>query len=124
MQPYRRVDGNERFHPLWLIHEMDIIDKHRRLNIVQPLVRNLTYRTTDCEIVAEEVLAGPFEDGTPIARYRTRATGPNPHVTAEFAFDVLFGEGEPLQGEPVMQQLQRLLTYTGYVVARFDRFFE
>src|SRR6266542_1993443 len=32
LQPYRRRDGDERFHALWVIHEMDVIDKHRRLN--------------------------------------------------------------------------------------------
>lgn len=123
LQPYRRRDLDERFHPLWLIHEMDVIDKHRRLNIVKPLVRYLRYHTTDCEIVANERFAGPFEDGTPIARYRARATGPNMHVQTEFGFDVLFGEGEPVQGEPVMERLHGLLQYTGFVVSRFDRFF-
>lgn len=123
LQPYRRRDGDERFHPLWLIHEMDVIDKHRRPNIVGPFVRGLKYITVDCEIVADERFAGPFEDGTPIARYRARATGPEMHVAANFAFDVRFGNGEPLDGEPVMQRLQNLLAYTGFVVARFDRFF-
>jgi len=125
LQPYRRRDGDERFHALWVIHEMDVIDKHRRLNIVKPLVRDLTYHTTDCEIVNDEVLAGPFEDGTVIAHYRARPTRPNAkmHVQAEFLFDVLFGDGEPLQGEPVMQTLQGLLAYTGAVISRFDRFF-
>lgn len=123
LQPYRRRDTNERFDPLWLIHAMDIIDKHRRLNLVKPLVRYLRYHTTDCEIVANERLAGPFEDGTPIARYRARPTGPNMQVKTEFGFDVLFGDGEPLDGRPVMDELHKLLTYTGYVISRFDRFF-
>jgi hypothetical protein len=45
-------------------------------------------------------------------------------VTAEFGFDIVSGEGEPLEGEPVMQSLQGLLSYTGCVVSRFDRFFD
>lgn len=121
LQPYRR---GERFDALWLIREMDVIDKHRRLNLVKPLVRYLKYHTTDCEIIDDERFAGAFEDGTPIARYMVRQTGPNMNVQAEFGFDVLFGEGEPLQGEPVMERLEGLVTYTGYVVARFDRFFD
>lgn len=123
LQPYRRRDGNERFDRLWVIHRMDIIDKHRRLNLVRPLVRNIQYHTFDCDIVTDERLAGPFEDGTPIAHYSVRQTGPNVKVRAEFAFDVLFGEGEPLEGEPVMERLHDLLAYAGFVVARFDRFF-
>lgn len=123
LQPYRRRDGNERFDRLWVIHRMDIIDKHRRLNLVKPLVRNIKYHTFDCDLVNDERLAGPFEDGTPIAHYSVCQTGPNVKVRAEFAFDVLFGEGEPLQGEPVMERLHDLLAFTGFVVARFDRFF-
>lgn len=123
LQPYRRRDFDERFHPLWLIHELDIIDKHRRLNLVKPLVRHIEYATHDCEIVDRQQLAGPFEDGTEIARYRAVRTGPEMHVQANFAFDILFGEGEPLQGEPVMHRLHGLLVYTGGVISRFDRFF-
>jgi hypothetical protein len=123
LQPYRRLRA-ERMHPLWLIHAMDVIDKHRRLNLVKPLVRTLHYHPIDCEIVADRVVAGPFEDGTIIAHYAAKPTGPNPNVTAEFGFDIVSGEGEPLEGEPVMQSLQGLLSYTGCVVSRFDRFFE
>lgn len=124
LQPYRRRDGAERFHDLWLIHHMDVIDKHRRPNIVGPFVRGLAYHTTGCEIIADERLAGPFKDGTSIARYRARSTGgPQMNVTTEFAFDVRFGDREPLDGEPVLERLRGLLAYTGYVISRFDRFF-
>lgn len=123
LQPYRRRDGDERFHPLWLIHEMDVIDKHRRLNLVKPFVRHVEYVTRGCEIVSSQQLAGPFEDGTEISRYKAVPTGPEMHVQANFAFDILFGEDEPLQGEPVMQRLQGLLATTGYIIGRFDRFF-
>lgn len=123
LQPYRRRDGSERYDRLWVIHRMDIIDKHRRLNLVKPLVRDIGYVTNDCEVIRDERLAGPFEDGTPIARYAVRQTGPNVKVRAEFLFDVLFGEGEPLEGEPVMERLHDLLAYTGFIIARFDRFF-
>lgn len=112
-----------RFHPLALIHEIDIIDKHRRPNLVGPLVRAVRLIPSDCVIEDDEVLAGPFVDGTPISRYKAKATGPNPHVQAVFAFDITFGDGEPLQGEPVIERLHDLRLRAGEAVSRFDKYF-
>jgi hypothetical protein len=122
LQPYKR-GANARYHPLWIIHALDIIDKHRRLNLVSPLVRAVTLRTRDCEVIADEQLAGPFVDGTPIARYKLRATGPNVNVQAVFAFDITFGDGELLQGEPVLERLHDLRMAAGAAVSRFDKYF-
>src|SRR5581483_3450848 len=122
LQPYKR-GAEARFHPLWLIHNIDISDKHRRLNLVSPLVRNVELVTEDCKVVDHEIFAGPFVDGTPISRQRTEATGPNPRVRAEFAFDITFGEGEPLEGEPVIERLHDLRLRAGRAVSLFEKFF-
>lgn len=122
LQPYKRgLDA--RFHPLWLIHAIDIIDKHRRLNLVSPLVRHVELVPQDCVVIDHEIMAGPFVDGTPVSRHKTRATGPNPRVQAVFAFDITFGDGEPLQGEPVIERLLDLRMLAGATVSRFDKFF-
>src|SRR5262249_36926009 len=103
LQPYKRGD-RARLDPLWLVHALDIIDKHRRLNLVSPIVREVDFLTTDCVVVDEEFLAGAFETGTPILRYRVEAHGPNVRVETVFAFDITFGEGELLAGEPLIRR--------------------
>jgi hypothetical protein len=122
LQPYKRGD-QARLDPLWLIHALDIIDKHRRLNLVSPVVREVEFRTNDCDVVDEEFLAGPFETGTPILRYRVEAHGPNVNVETVFGFDVTFGEGELLEGDALLRRLQGLLRYAGAAVSRFDKYF-
>jgi hypothetical protein len=115
LQPYRRAGDAD---PLWIVHYLDIVDKHRRLNLVSPILRRLVTRPVGV-IVDLERYAGPFEDGTPIARFRM--TG-DMSVNTEFAFDIAFGE-TMLQGHPVLDVLEFLRVYTAGVVARFDRFF-
>ncbi len=122
LQPYKR-GAQARWDPLWIVHALDIIDKHRRLNLVSPFVRWIEFRTRDCTVVDQEPLAGPFETGTPIVRYRVEADGPNVGVQAVFAFDITFGEGELLEGEPLISRLQGLLATTGAAVSRFDKYF-
>jgi len=67
--------------------------------------------------------AGPFVDGTPITRYSLRPTGPNVRVQAVFAFDITFGEGELLEGEPVIERLYGLRVDVGAAISRFDKYF-
>jgi len=122
LQPYKR-GANARFHPLWIIHALDIVDKHRRLNLIGPLVRDVSWVTRDCQVADDERFAGPFEDGTPIVRFLPKPTGPNMHVTAVFSFDITFGRGELLEGEPVLDRLNALRMAAGAAVSRFDKYF-
>jgi hypothetical protein len=118
LQPYRRA---QRFDPLWIIHFLDVIDKHRRLNLVSPLMRRAIFDSVPEDGITDAVvLAGRFIDGTPIARFKTK---PDVQVKTHFVFDIAFGEGELRQGEPVMETLNGLCAYAGFVVARFDRLF-
>lgn len=118
LQPYRR-DGD--LDPLWVVHALDIIDKHRRLNLVSPTLARSRYTGENPGDVEDiESLAGPFVDGTPVARFKLRQG--SVAVKTEFAFDIAFGEGL-LKEHAVMNTLHKLLVYTGGVVARFDRFF-
>lgn len=108
LQPYRR-DGE--LDPLWVIHDLDIIDKHRRLNLVSPMLSHSRYTTTNIgDIEDVQNLAGPFVDGTPVARFRLRSG--DVAVQTEFAFDIAFGEGT-LRDLPVMRTLENLIVYAG-----------
>ncbi len=117
-QPFRR-DGD--LDPLWLVHTLDITDKHRRLNLVSPFLRRIRY-TADAEGDVDHVqpLAGAFADGTPVARFRMQPG--RGAILTDFGFDIAFGEGR-LAGQPVISTLGGWLAYFGGVVARFDRFF-
>jgi hypothetical protein len=118
LQPYRR-DGD--LDPLWVINDLDIIDKHRRLNLVSPMLRHARYTADNPGDIEDiESLAGPFVDGTPVARFRLKEG--TVAVQTEFAFDIAFGEGR-LRNHPVLHTLEMLMVYAGGVVARFDRFF-
>lgn len=121
LQPYRRGGTLDR---LWVVHCLDIIDKHRRLNLVEPALLDLGWNLTNCRIEHETKWLGPLKDGAPVSRFKLVATGPNMRMQTEFAFDITLGETEPpLAGEPVMKTLEALADYVGGVVARFDCFF-
>jgi hypothetical protein len=122
LQPYRRAQEHD---PLWRVHRLDIIDKHRHLPLVSPYLRHSAYAPEGGTVEDVAQIAGPFEDGTPVARFKMvpYAGSTMMYVKTEFTFDISFGEGELLTNEPVMQSLENLRTYVGFVVARFDRFF-
>ena len=121
LQPYRRGGEHD---PLWLIHHLDIVDKHRRLNLVSPSVTSTTWATDGGGIEDVELPVGPFKDGTAVGRFKMVPTrgAPPMHVQTDFTFDVAFGEGEPLTRQPVMLTLDNMLAYASFVVTRFDRF--
>jgi hypothetical protein len=119
LQPYRRWNVSD---PLWLVHELDIVDKHRRLNLVSPILRQAQWIPLGGDVTDIERFAGPFEDGTPVARFKMVPDNSNMHMQTNFVFDVALTEGV-LQGHPLMARLESLRTYIGGVVARFDRFF-
>lgn len=121
LQPHRRGGVLDR---LWVVHCLDIIDKHRRLNLVEPALLDLGWRLSDCRLEGEKKWLGPLKDGAPVSRFKLVPTGPNVRVQTEFAFDITLGETEPpLAGEPVIRTLEALADYVGFVVSRFDRFF-
>ena len=121
LQPYRR--GGE-LDSLWLIHQLDIIDKHRRLNLISPSLLGVGVTMVGAEIADWQPFYGAFEDGAIVARYKVASDTPNHHMQAEFAFDIAFGETTPpIAGKPVMRTIHELMVFAGGVIARFDRFF-
>lgn len=78
---------------LWLIHRLDIIDKHRLL-----LVAIIAAEMTNLSWAMHPALAGqhfhlirnPLDDGTPVARFPFQGKPPddfNPHPTLEMALN-------------------------------------
>jgi hypothetical protein len=120
VQPYNGGDVRDR---LWIVNALDIIDKHRRLNLVSPSLLHAEWEPIGGQLEDVRPFYGPFEDGAVVARFKLAPYYAAMHVKTEFAFDIAFGEGEELAREPVMGTLEALLVYVGGVIARFDRFF-
>jgi hypothetical protein len=120
LQPYRREGAMDR---LWVVHALDIIDKHRRLNLVSPSLLGAEWVSIGGEIEDVQSFYGPFEDGSVVARFKIPPGNPLMRMQTAFNFDIAFGPGEPLAGQPVMLTLEDLKTYVGFVIGRFDRFF-
>lgn len=115
LQPYR--GGNEEI--LWLINELDVIDKHRVLILVDTYptrfqfdVRGL-FAGMDVPYDVPSIIWGiktrepPIEDGTVL--FEADPEGFEKHKDLQFAFEIAFGEPEILKGKPVVPTLRRLL---------------
>ena len=122
LQPYKR--GNAfRSHPLWVLHDLDRISKHRLLHTTVAAFYGTTwdiqrFRNVRCIGPGMVVsLAGRIETDTPISRiYGIHPIDPNAevHVEIQPAIDIAFAPGTPgVDGEPVLSTLANLY---GYIV--------
>lgn len=111
MQPYHRADYRD--HPLWLLHELWNMDKHR----VVPVIGMISTRTTffRLALVAPVEVARlhafvPFEDGAEIGRLKLAPHQPSDaKVYLDQALSVLFDQAEPGLGKPVIPILEEML---------------
>ncbi len=125
LQPYHRVH-DPKGHDLWMVHELDIIDKHRKglttgaiTDDAAIAIKSLhdvnNYRVAH---VGGAIQAGPFQSGAEVARLSFQATGPNPQVNMDIytSFKVAFNPTGPGRGELVLDCLTRLREYVRNVV--------
>ncbi|HZQ02510.1 MAG TPA: hypothetical protein VFA88_00660 [Gaiellaceae bacterium] len=123
LQPYRRDEAND---ALWIVHELDVIDKHRRLHLVNSALEASGWGIRGGTLADVQPGLGPFKDGAVIGRYRVVPANPTDtqvEVHTHFSFGIAFGEGEPAAGQSVLAMLEVLRVYVGSVIARFERFF-
>lgn len=133
-QPYSPVHGtpdDPKAHPLWLLQEMNISDKHKLLNVtaVTASFRKLTpINVRDLEIVGltEYPRADNLEYGTVLARYQIQETGQNPEmdVQAEGTYGVVFGEGSPAPNKGCFHTLYAIRSSVWEVVTALRTRFE
>jgi hypothetical protein len=123
LKPYKRGNSD-----LWLLHNLDIIDKHRLLlacNVAQTLAC-ITYFVPDnpfpyLNLVSS--LTSPASDRLAIIKngtelFRTiRAPKMNPEV--QFIAEVAFGEPRSLRGRPVLPFLHQLAQFLDGIADRF-----
>jgi hypothetical protein len=121
--------------PLWLIHDLDRIDKHRELVISTAAMDRLDGRhfKIDGPVFSYDLTLGvgkTLDDGGELASWVTiddSVTGPGPYAKVEydfnFTFRETFGKGTPCAGWPVVKTLRDLRDYVRVKVAsRLDRF--
>ncbi len=87
-QPYRWADGYQ-FHWLWSLHELNRIDKHRRLAVTSAFL-DLQFVSTPANVeprVTFHRAEGPVKDGDPLVTYSGAEEGVDAHISRGVAVD-------------------------------------
>jgi hypothetical protein len=129
LQPSNSPTGTDpELHSLFLLHKLDIWDKHRRLNVMGGLVQVSALKSGGNE-------PGPFggpgtrhvfiTDGTPLLRLRRgQPTPPNVNFDQGFDVGVAFEKDGPAKGQLVLQTLVRLIWFVDEAITLFAPLFE
>jgi hypothetical protein len=119
LQPYRREEGADY---LWIVHRLDVIDKHRRLHLVNSTLEGSSWGAEGGRVVITDPCLGPFEDGAVVGKFMLIPEGPNMRMYTNFAFGIALGEGEPGEGLPVLRLLEEARLWVGGCISMFERF--
>ena len=124
LQPFQGPDDRIS-HPLWILHELDRVDKHRRLHVVWGTAFDDLWRRGVGDVAdlppgwrQVRATAGPEYPAPALAGHRTRVK-----VRADLAMRITL-ESEPVQpDEPVDVVLARLIGFIETdVLPGFDRY--
>jgi hypothetical protein len=132
LRPYR--EGNK---TLWVIHELDISDKHHLLVTVGSALKNVTLTVTftgemalsrgeikfpPYPLIPEDRLY-PLEDGAEVFRFKTGGPSARSSEVAEQfdpSFDVAFGAELVVQGKLVIPTITELIKATEELLDVFE----
>lgn len=80
LQPYKRTPDRPLADPLWVVNEIDIIDKHRKLHTTPAAfpLQHFSLGGGDVYVKHLQIGGGPVEDGTEILRWNIEATSEVP----------------------------------------------
>ena len=112
MQPYR--GGDYTVHPLWVLHELNNIDKHRMITpvAVARLIKDI-HEVNAKTLRARIPLGGPLEAGTEV--YRTSYVAINPdlpsYIKVDFIVDIGFDDTSVVAYHPVRAWLTAILEF-------------
>jgi hypothetical protein len=123
LQPYRRGENFAR-DPLWIVHELSRIDKHRiDLTVSASAPRQLM--NANFPEISEGVFGtgGPMHNGKELSWWVVPEGADEPDTDFHFTRGVAFGEGTPLTEKPVVRSLREVRNFLRYnVVFPLDRF--
>jgi hypothetical protein len=114
LQPYRR--GDYRTDLLWVLQELSNIDKHRRLPLLNTLLHSVKierFQSSDVRQFSPGIV-GPFKEKTVILSWSPS----NAEVDVELGpilIEIAFGEGTPVEGQPVTDTFNALNRYVAAV---------
>lgn len=117
LQPYKR--GQDfRQDPLWLINELDRIDKHRELLLTAAAVPQTRIHELHLKAANEVSLGrgGLVRHGDELSHWVV-PKGKEPNGDMTFTRDVVFGEGTPVPGKSPVELLYTLRNYVRLNVA-------
>jgi hypothetical protein len=104
LQPYIRGDEFAS-DPLWMLHELSNMDKHRAPHITQVAISTWADFPDASHLPGTiNIHMGPFEDGAEIASYTPRTSAfaegfdPQVHMYPLLTFGIFFGEGSVASG--------------------------
>ncbi len=122
IQPFH-ASGKSEGHPLWVLHELCNIDKHRSLNLTNTALGASKLTVTPSGGVtlrASQITAdGPVQDGTELARWAVDVASKGKiELDGEIGIDVAFDEAGPAKGEIVRHGLDLLGNSVKSIVAR------
>lgn len=118
IKPYKT--GN---YPLWALHQLDIVDKHKLLipliDIVEVTNINAIDSNNNRLINCTAVVGGPNKAINIAAMCGEIKIQGNP----KGSFNIFFGSGQVFEGEPVIPILNHLRQMVSGIVNRFEHFF-
>lgn len=128
LQPDSRGDPKWTLHPLWLLHQLDVWDKHKLLVVVGAAIVNA--RTTiggpgedvhidRLSLGSPEMTIIPLADGAELMRLTLGVETPNVQVKDQFSMFIAFAQDEPGQGEQVVPTCDRLIRFVDEALSRF-----
>ena len=112
LQPYHAV-GAEKDHPLLVLHDLDVIDKHRLLILVGGELNIFGGQT---------VLTSELNKKIVFQLTRTRTA--HPDADYQISFDIAFDKLGTRRGEPVIPSLQQLTNFLSGVIDSFESEFK
>ncbi|MCL4535259.1 MAG: hypothetical protein M1370_08905 [Bacteroidetes bacterium] len=119
LQPYHRGDDYNR-DPLWILYELERIDKHRLLHVVVLSYDNATVGGSNIAIKSIRAVppGAPLENGTEVCSGRVSKFFPDRPLELEFHFPLQASlvEGVPLAVQPIIPAMRGLVDYVEEVI--------
>ncbi len=113
-QPYQAGPDDYVKHPLWIIHELDRVDKHHEQLAVAAAIPNyeIAIGGPGQDVMIGEAriggFAGPTHDGHVLSYWTIPEGSSEPDAEGKFTRDVTLGESTPVPGQPVVATLRHV----------------
>jgi hypothetical protein len=118
IQPYRSSEPER--HPLYVLHTLDIRDKHQLLLVVGAALTNnevgIGEGYIESMVIGGGGIESPLKDGTELLRL---SAGSNVDVHGQYTFEVAFKKDGPGEGEPVIPTLNQLVGFVDETLTLF-----